>query len=708
MIRLLASFLACALAASAADTASARTITHEDLWLMPRVAAPVPSPDGRQVAFTVTRPDYDADKSHTDIWLVATQGGTSARQLTFDRGGESGLAWSRDGKRLAFIAKRGEDEAAQVYVLDLDGGEARRVTDIVSGARAPAFSPDGRHILFISNVPRGSTDEESRRAMVKARKDRKHSAMVYTGFPIRDWDRWRDETQVRVFVQDLQAEGEARDLLAGTQLSTLPGFAGSGGMGREEIQAVWAADGQSIVFSASRNRDRSAWSYTHNDLWQVPLSGGEPRRLTGADADDAADSYGSVAFSGDGRRLFALVSPRTAQVYNAARLVAFAWPSMEEVARIESPDGRAIGSYVANQRGDRVWFSVSVDGQEHILEATVGRGAPREYARPASGGYLGLTGVAEGSRPTLVGLFDSAVSPPEVARFDAGVDRFTRLTRFTADRLSGLDLSTVEHFWHENDGRRIHSMLVRPPAFDPARKYPLFVLIHGGPHMQWRDQWVLRWNYHLLAARGHVVLLTNFRGSTNQGEAFAQAITGDPLRGPADDINTAADAAIARFPFIDGQRQCAGGASYGGHLANWLQGTTERYRCLVSHAGLVNLEVQWGTSDIAWSREAAMGGPVWEQGEVWRTQNPIRLAGNFRTPTLVTYGEKDFRVPINNGLEYWAALQRQQVESRLVVFPDENHWILKGENSRYFYQEVGDWLARWLLDDAATPAASAP
>ena len=710
MTRPLTSLLASLLVASSAVADPKRTISHEDLWLMPRVAAPVPSPDGSQVAFTVTRPAYDAEQSSTDLWLVASDGDSAPRQLTFDRGSESGMAWSRDGKRLAFVAKRGDDEAAQIYVLDMAGGEARRVTDIVTGARAPVFSPDGRQLLFISNVPHESSDEESRRAQVKARNERKHSALVYTGFPIRNWDRWRDDYQVRVFVQDLDADTSARDLLAGTQLSQHPGFGGSGGMGREDIAATWAPDGRSIVFAASRNRDRSAWSYTHSDLWEVPVAGGEPRRLTGADADDAADGYGAPIFSGDGRRLFAMQSPRTDKVYNAPRIVAFEWPSMRAVGRIQAPDARSIGSFVVNQRGDRVWFSVGVDGQELIHVATPGDDAVREYARPASGGYLALTGVARGERPTLVGLFDSATSPPEVARFEAGDDRFTRLTHFGADKLAGLDLAPVEHFWTDNDGHRIHSMLLRPPGFDPAKKYPLLVLMHGGPHMQWRDQWVLRWNYHLLAATGNAVLLTNYRGSTNQGEAFAQAIIGDPLRGPANDINAAADDAIARFDFIDGERQCAGGASYGGHLANWLQGTTDRYRCLVSHAGLVNLEAQWGSSDIAWSREATLGGPVWEQGEVWRSQNPIRLAGNFRTPTLVTFGEKDFRVPINNGLEYWAALQRQQVESRLVVFPDENHWILKGENSRYFYQEVNNWLRRWLHDDAGggTDTAAAP
>jgi dipeptidyl aminopeptidase/acylaminoacyl peptidase len=237
---------------------------------------------------------------------------------------------------------------------------------------------------------------------------------------------------------------------------------------------------------------------------------------------------------------------------------------------------------------------------------------------------------------------------------------------------------------------------VRPPGFDASKKCPLFVLIHGGPHAMWRDQFFIRWNYHLLAARGYVLLLTNYSGSTGFGEEFGRSIQGDPLKGPADEINEAADAAIARFGFIDGTRQCAGGASYGGHLSNWLQASTTRYKCLVSHAGLVNLESQWGTSDTIYGREVNMGGPPWDQAPVWREQNPIRFAAKFRTPVLVTIGENDYRVPLNNTLEYWSALQRMQVPSRLLVFPDENHWILKGENSRFFYDEVGAWLDRWL------------
>ena len=239
-------------------------------------------------------------------------------------------------------------------------------------------------------------------------------------------------------------------------------------------------------------------------------------------------------------------------------------------------------------------------------------------------------------------------------------------------------------------------MLAFPPAFDKGKKYPLFVLMHGGPHLQWRDQFFLRWNYHLLASAGYVVLLTNYTGSTGFGEKFAQEIQGDPLRGPANEINEAADEAIRRYPFIDASRQAAGGASYGGHLANWMQATTTRYKCLISHAGLINLESQWGTSDSIYHRELNAGGPPWEQSKVWKEQNPIRYAKDFRTPILLTVGENDFRVPVNQTIENWSVLQRRRVPSRLIVFPEENHWIMKGEDSRFFYQEVHAWLAKYL------------
>jgi dipeptidyl aminopeptidase/acylaminoacyl peptidase len=353
-----------------------------------------------------------------------------------------------------------------------------------------------------------------------------------------------------------------------------------------------------------------------------------------------------------------------------------------------------------------VYFLAEEAGHEKLFEASLVVGQPRLAFDIETGVYTNLSVATESRRPVLVANFESATRPPEVVRVDVARGSHVELTRFNEAKVATLDLEPPRHFWFtSSQGRRIHNMLVVPPGFDPSKKYPLFVVIHGGPHTMWRDQWVTRWNYHLLAKPGYVVLLTNYSGSTGFGEGFAQAIQGDPLRTPGAEVNEAADIALRDYPFIDGTRQCAGGASYGGHLANWLQATTTRYRCLISHAGLINLESQWGTSDTVYGREVNNGGPVWEQGPVWREQNPIRYAASFKTPTLVTIGERDFRVPLNNSLEYWTVLQRQQVPSRLVVFPDENHWILKGENSRLFYQEVHDWLARWLRSpDSGAPS----
>lgn len=313
------------------------------------------------------------------------------------------------------------------------------------------------------------------------------------------------------------------------------------------------------------------------------------------------------------------------------------------------------------------------------------------------GCFANLASAASARATTLVANYDSATHPPEVVRIDPASGAYVNLTKFNSDRAEQLDLPPLREFrFTSSKGKKIHSMIALPPGFSESKKYPLFAVIHGGPHSMWRDQWVTRWNYHLLAQPGYVVLLTNYTGSTGYGEKFAQQIQGDPLAGPGQEIVEAADAAIQQFPFIDASRQAAGGASYGGHLANWLEATTTRFKCLISHAGLVNLESQWGTSDTIFHREQGMGGPHWEGGKVWQEQNPIKFAARFRTPMLVTVGENDFRVPLNQSLENWSALQRMKVPSRLIVFPEENHWILQGENSRFFYEQVHEWLEKWL------------
>lgn len=704
MLRSIAALCLLLLSAHAAADTGKRPITHEDLWLFKRLSTPALSPDGSQAVVAVTTPAYDPAKVRSDLWIVATDGRSPPRQLTFGPEPEATPVFSPDGRRIAFSAKRADDSVAQIYVIDLGGGEARRVTAISTGARSPRFSPDGNRIGFVSSVFPDTANDADNQRIADERKARKYNARVYTGFPIRNWDRWLDERQQRVFVQSLEG-GEARDLLAGSALVKQAGFGGRFTDTGEEIDFAWAPDGRSLVFSATTNRNSAAYAWTHSDLYQVSVDGGEPRRLTGDGSTASQDGWARPDFSHDGKTLYALRTPRTDRIYNAARLASFTWPALSRNPELVVPAAQSVNTYAVATDNRSVWFSSEDAGLERVYRARSGHGAIDTVTRGDRGVYANLVGNERG-RDVLVSIYESAGEPQELVRIDPASGTHRALTAFNATQAKALDLAPVEHFWTTNErGDRVHHMLLRPAGFDPAKKYPLFVLMHGGPHIMWRDQFFIRWNYHLIAGGEFVLLLSNYRGSTGFGEAYAQSIQGDPLKGPADDINAGADAAIAKFGFIDGDRQCAGGASYGGHLANWMQASTTRYRCLVSHAGLVSLASQWGTSDGIYGREVTMGGPHWEGLEGWTAQNPIAYAAKFKTPVLVTIGERDYRVPLNNTLEYWSALQRQQVESRLIVFPDENHWILNGENSRFFYGEMDAWLRRWLLD--VEPAAVA-
>lgn len=681
---------------ASAATASRKIPTHDDIWLMRRVGAPIVSPDGRWIVAQVAEPSYDNDLL-SDLWLIDASAKRSSRRLTSTRRAERGVVWSPDSRRIVFSAQRDGDEAPQLYMLDLaQGGEARRLTSLSGGARAPAFSHDGRQIAFVSIMFRGAHDERANRERIAALANRKANVRIYEGFPIRNWDRWLDDRQVRVFVMPLDENGlpagPPRDLLAGTKLAASPGFAGRQTDTGEDLEIEFTPDNKAVIFGASVNRHQAAFAFIDTQLFMVDVTGGEPHPIT-----DRAASWSRPKFSPDGRTLLALVEPQGPPVYNATRLAAFSWPELGAPRIISSELDRPVSSYTVTPDSRRVFFTAEDAGSEKLYYVSIGGGRVTPWFEVGEGAYSNLAIAPFGNGTAMFANWESASSPAEIAFISTQTGRHVVMSRFNAARVERIDLPRIESFWFTSSrGKRIHSFVVRPPGFDPAKKYPLVVLIHGGPHSMWRDQFFVRWNYHLLAAPGYVLLLTNYSGSTGYGEEFARSIQGDPLKGPADEINEAADAAIRAFPFIDGSRQCAGGASYGGHLANWLQATTTRYKCLISHAGLVNLETQWGTSDTIYSREVNMGGPPWEGNPAWQEQNPIRYASRFRTPVLVTVGENDFRVPLNNVLEYWSALQRMQVPSRLLVFPDENHWILKGENSRLFYSEIGAWLARWL------------
>ncbi len=674
-----------------------RAITHEDLWLMKRVGSPVPSPDGKWAVVSVNEPAYEAKDASADLWLVALDGATAPRKLTQTKAPESGADWSPDGARIAFSAKREGDDAAQIYVLDFTrGGEAERVTSLSTGAKSPRWSPDGKRLLFVSEVYPSADDDEANKKAAKAVKDRKHTARVYEGFPIKYWDRWLDEKKAHLFVQDAKAGAKPKDLLAKTKFVAQPGFGGRQLDSGEDLPATWTPDGKAVVFVASTTKNRAAYASVVTQMFQISVEGGEPRALT-----SDQDSYDDMEFLPDGKGLLVTFTKGgDGKTYHHSRIAAYPWPFDATKRRVLTDKfDLSVIKFATTEDGRTIYFTAEAGHRVNLFSVPVAGGEVKAYEVAKTGGFPGL---AIGGN-VLVANFDAAVNPPEVVRLDPAAGTMQVLTQFNADRVAKLDLAPPEHFeFKAKNGRTIHSLIVKPAGFDPAKKYPLLVLLHGGPTPQFKDQWVLRWNYHLLAAPGYVLVLTNYSGSTGYSEAFGQAVQNDPLRGPADEINEAADEAIKRYAFIDASRQAAAGASYGGHLANWLEATTTRYKCLIAHAGLVNLEAQWGTSDGIYHREMNNGGPIWEQGAIWREQNPIRYAGNnakktgWVTPMLLTVGEQDFRVPANNTYEAWSYLQRLQIPSKLIVFPDENHHVLKGENSKYWYGEVQAWLAKYL------------
>ncbi|HET8713527.1 MAG TPA: S9 family peptidase [Gemmatimonadales bacterium] len=678
------------------------TITHEDVFLSRRVGSPALSPDGHWVVFSVTEPSYTDGEQVSDLWLVPLDGSAEPRRLTNSKAGESGVDWSGDSRRIAFSARREGDDVAQIYVLDLtSGGEAQRVTSLSTGASNPVWRPDGRAILFSSMVYPGAATDSANRAAAAERKARKYNARVYDGSPIRLWDRWLDDRKPALFVQLLQPGAAARNLLAGTQLAAGPGFGGQLGTSGDNLAATWTPDGSGVVFAATTNRGEWARADVVQSLWLVNANGGEPQRLT-----DGAD-YDNPGFSPDGRTLYAGMSPSNERTFNNRRLVAWSWPlAGTRTPRVVAGGAEhSVGSFSVTTDSRSVFLLAEAAGHQRLFRAASTGGGEREVGSMTSGTFTALqvATATPGNTPRVAGVWESATNPPEIVRIDPATGRWTAITKFNAERAAAIDWLPLREFWFTaKSGKRIHSFVALPPAFDSTRRYPLFVLIHGGAANMWTDNFGLRWNPHLLGAAGYVVLMTDYRGSTGYGEQFSQDIQFDPLEGPANDINEAADSAIARYRFIDPAKQVAGGASYGGHLTNWLAATTTRYRALVSHAGLWDLESQWATSDFNYGRERNIGGPPWENIELWRTQSPMRHAKNLRTPVLVSVGERDFRVPMNNALEFWTALQRQQVPSRLIVWPDENHWILKGENSRFFYKEVAAWFARWLSEPTAS------
>ncbi len=678
-IALIISFLAL----TVSQVAMARAVTHEDIWLMQRAGRPVVSPDGSRAVFSVTEPNYDPEKEVVALWISPTDGSAPPKRLSEGVKISGSAVWSADGSKLAFAAKGDGDKVNQIYTLDMTmAGTPVRLTTLPNGARNPKWRPDGSAILFES--------EEEKSAEQLARKSK---ARIYDAMPVRFWNQWLDGRHTHAFVIDLTPGAIPRDLLKDTEFAKAKGFRGLYNPlgGGEDLHVIWTPDGQGIVFAAVTNAHAMMNEHTPAALFHLSLAGGEPRRLTNIDA-----SFAHPQFSKSGETIFAIretVPLQTDTPYKLPELAAIDWPLARGAKVLTAGFDRPVMGFSLTRDGASILFDTEDNGFAQVFRVSTSGGPSSPIVAINSGSY----GSAEDSAAGTLALFQTAIRAPELVRIIGNNEPHVAVTHFNDDKLKELDTPAPVHFWFKaKDGRNVHSIMFLPANFDPKGHYPLVLFPHGGPASLSTDNFSTRWNSHLLAAPGYVILETNYAGSTGFGTAFAEAVERDVLDGPAKEIMEAASEAIRRFPYIDGSRQAAIGASYGGYLLYWFNGHTDQFKCLVSHAGAINNESQYGTNDGGIDRELRMGAPIWEKGGQWNVQSPIRYAGKFKTPTLITQGENDFRVPLGESLTLFKILERRKIPARLIVFPDTGHWVLRGEDSRLHMNEVANWLKTYL------------
>jgi dipeptidyl aminopeptidase/acylaminoacyl peptidase len=653
-----------------------KPLTAEDVITLPRVGDPQISPDGTLVAYSVGEPSFEANRAPRHVWVVPADGSGEPRQIT-KGDGESDPRWSPDGRTIAFIA--GKDGAPQIHLMNADGSGVRPLTSLSTGAGGPVWSPDGTRIAFTSEVRPGLADDAAQKAAAEKIEKSGVKALVFTGLLYRHWDQYREGKRTQIFVVDVK-DGRTSQLTREDR--DAPPFTLGG-----PPDYAFSADGSKVYYTRGPAPDREAWS-TNADLCVIPASGGEPTNLTA----NNLGWDGSPAPSPDGRYVAYRSQAREGYESDLFRLMLLDTQTGDS-RRIAAELTESIGELVWNAKGDLL---VSIEwGATHAWhEVAIEPAAVRAlWVGPTSANVMSASIAKNGD---MAAVHASIIAAPEIHRFDPKARLMKRLTSHTAPVLNERAMPSRESFlWKGGLDATVQGWIVKPPAFDPRKLYPMIVFIHGGPQGAWMDAWSTRWNPAIFASAGYVVFAPNPHGSTGFGHPFCEQISGDWGGAVYEDIRRGVDAVVA-LGYVDASRIGAAGGSYGGYMVNWILGHDHRYKALVSHAGVYNLESMYGATEELWFPEWEFKGPPWENRELYEKWSPHRFAAAFRTPTLVVHGALDYRVPVTQGFELFTALQRRGVPSKFLYYPDEGHWVLKPRNSRLWNETVLGWFDRWL------------
>lgn len=688
----LAALLGSAVPPAAADAGSASApprhkMTVEDLWAVQRVGAPALSPDGRWIACTITSYSMAENKGQGDLWIVDATGKARPRRVTTNKGPDSSPRWSPDGARIAYVSKRGDDPA-QLYVLALAGGEPERVTELPVAVSDPRWLPDGRRIAFLASTwPDLNDDFAAVKKRLDEQKEDKTRAQATENRLWRYWDHPLTDGQVpHLFLVDLETR-RVTDLLPGSNRY----------MDLDDAAGTWdiSPDGGEIAFAA--NVTEPPYQTLDVDVLVVPTAGGPPVRIT---PDNPADDV-RPRYTPDGRFLLFGRNQRAEIEADFLRLARYDRKSGAIQILTKSWDAQP-ANWTCGPDGRTVFFHAQDHGRSHLYALDIDGGTPRLLVRGGN-----TNNVVVSPQGQLFFNRDALTELPELwtARRDGGGAR--ALTRFNTELRAQLDLGTVRDVTFAGaGGDPVQMFVVLPPGQVAGERVPLLQAIHGGPTGAWLDQFHFRWNAALLASRGFAVALVNFHGSTGAGQQFCESILGAPGDKPFTDVMKATDWLIAQG-IADSTRMAAAGGSYGGYLVDWILGHTNRFAALVSHAGPYNLMGQFA-SDATWGRPQNYGAAPWEDPKRVELWSPNQFAANFRTPTLVLHGEKDYRVPVTQGIELYGVLAAKGVPAKLVMFPDENHWISKPQSSRLWHQELFAWIEKYTGGGPQRTAVAEP
>jgi dipeptidyl aminopeptidase/acylaminoacyl peptidase len=678
-LRWFAFFVLTAAFTRAADSAPAkRLMTAEDIWAVKRPGALDLSPDGARLAFTVQEYNLEKNNSVKHVWVLDTASGTS-HALTAGENSDSDPKWSPDGTRIAFTAKRGSDEQTSLYVIRSDGGEAEKILELPLGISSARWLPDGQRIVFATNVlPKLAGDVEAMKKELKKQKDSKVTAKTTENAVFRYFSSWQTDGQATHLMSVDLATKKTTDLTP--RWDRRFRF-------DDEVQFDLSPDGKWLALAAGTTpppmRERE-----NTDIYLVSIENpaAEWKNLT----TDNPEGDNNPRFTPDGRAILFSRGTRPRGLAEFEKLTRVD-VATGQITRLLADADLAPQDWRWSRDGQTLYFRAEDRGRTKIFRASAD--LKSATAIVSDGTNSALTVGAK----QLFFLRQSFSRPDEI--WSAGLDGggATVRTQLNDFLFSQLKLGKVEEYTFTGAaGDTIHGWLIYPPDFDPTKKYPLLELMHGGPATMWGDMWTPRWNTQVFVTPGYVATWVNRHGSTGFGEKFVQSIDGAWGDKPYEDIMKSTDFLLAKHSFLDANRTAALGASYGGYMASWVCGHTNRFKAIVCHAGVTDFDTQYASDAAIYWQDGAMDGSPWRRTANYDKENPMNYAANFKTPTLVIHGELDYRVPVAQGFQFYNALQSNGTPSRLVYYPDENHWVLQPQNSVFWYGEVDAWLKRWL------------